>query len=156
MEIGSFQLGTNFSIKAIYEIVLFVGFHLCCMDLVEQDIRQSLYIDSLRVNILVSVSEKHKIEKKQRFFSILDPESHSDIHPTTLQTMLAPQNMACCFLLSHTVKPDYFLHCGTTVDLEDERFKTVIATDQRWTLTRSEWEESMKPANRGMNEADSP
>ena len=28
MEIGSFPSGTNFSIKAIYEIVLFVGFFI--------------------------------------------------------------------------------------------------------------------------------
>ena len=91
MEIGSFPSGTNFSIKAIYEIVYLWAFSFVLYDLVElEDIRQSLSHRQLgNQTFLFQFLKTHRIEKN-RFFSVsVDPESHSDIHPTTLKPYVA-------------------------------------------------------------------
>lgn len=99
MGIQSFPLGMNFSIGAIFEIVLFVGFSILLHDLVElENIRQSLLYSQVGNQTFLFQSLKtHGIEKN-RFFSIsLDPESHSDIHPTTLKPYVAHRILHIAF-----------------------------------------------------------
>ena len=127
------------------------AFSFLLHDLVElEDIRKSLLHSQLgNQTFLFQFFKTHRIEKNRFFFFqyhwiqslivifILQPSDHMWL--TEYGILLSTKSHYEARLLP--------LDCDTTVDLEDERFKTVIATDTDG-LSPSEWEECMKPANK--------
>lgn len=107
-------------------------FHLCCMIWLNWRTSGShFYIDSLETKHSCSSFWKHTGLRKTDFFQyqwiqnlivifILQPSNHMWL--TEYGMLLSTKSHCEARLLP--------LHCGTTVDLEDERFKTVIATDR--------------------------
>lgn len=125
-------------------------FHFCCMIWLNwRTSGNHFYIASLKTKHSCSNFWKHtELRKTDFFFSVsLDPESHSDIHPTTLGPYVA-----CCFLLSYIMKPDYFLWIVIQQltwkmrDLKQSSQQTQMDSHQvsgrnAWSqLTRNEWQ----------------
>lgn len=107
-------------------------FHLCCMIWLNwRTSGNHFYIDSLETKHSCSSFWKHTELRKTDFFQyhwiqnlivifILQPSNHMWL--TEYGMLLSTKSHCEARLLP--------LHCGTTVDLEDERFKTVITTDR--------------------------
>lgn len=104
----------QFSIGAIYEIVLFMSFFIfvAWFGWVGKHQAVTFTWPSWKPNILVLIFENTQNQKKNtnRFFF-----QHHWIQNLTVicilnpQTICGTQNFACCFLLNHIMKPDNFL-----------------------------------------------
>lgn len=124
-------------------------FHFCCMSWLNwRTSGNHFYIDSLETKHSCPNFWKHRELRKTDFFQyhwiqnlivifILQPSDH----------MWLTEYGMLLYTKSHYEARLLPLDCDTTVDLEDERFKTVIATDTDG-LSPRRWEECMKPATK--------